>query len=68
MADYSYQKSDPDLSAQSILDGTGITTQSILTTPGTVTVVTTETVLSPADEASLDEYMLDLGFEKVFPA
>jgi hypothetical protein len=67
MADYSYKKADPNLSAAAIEAATGVVVGSSLATPEAVVVVSTVSALSGEDEGRIDQYMLDLGFVRVFP-
>lgn len=67
MADYSYKKSNPSLSLVEIDAGTGVMFDGVLTTPEEVVVVSKTVPLTAPEEAGLDQYMLDLGFVKIFP-
>jgi len=69
MADYSYKKADPNLTVDAIEGATGVTIGGVLATPEAVVVVSTASpsALGAADESRIDQYMLDLGFVRIFP-
>ena len=61
--DYLYRL-NPPTTVEGILDGTGITVNTVLLAPDSIVSIVSAT-LSVEDEDSLDQYMSDMGYTRI---